>query len=127
MPGRRRRRNHDMPDAPTRVRPDFEGAVAKPSERRRWRRQVRPEQLRRAVDATNALSWSPVLLELLSEEMYVGDALEELLGTTLRSLDEARYPQAVALALVLRHSWQPDDLRYVLERLGLAPPWPSED
>lgn len=116
-----------MPDAPTRVRPDFEGAVTKPSERRRWRRQVRPEQLRRAVDATNALSWSPVLLELLSEEMYVGDALEELLGTTLRSLDEARYPQAVALALVLRHSWQPDDLRYVLERLGLAPPWPSEE
>jgi len=127
MPGRRRRPNHDMPGAPKRVRPDYGGAVTKPSERRRWRRQMRPELLRSTLDATNTLRWSPLLLEVLTEEMYVGDSLEELLGTPLRSLDEARYPQAVALALVLRHSWQPDDLKYVLERLGLAPPSPSEE
>lgn len=67
------------------------------------------------------MSWSAALLELFVEEMYVGDALEELLGTPLRLLDASRYPQAIALALVLRHSWQPDDLRYVLARLGLPP------
>jgi len=60
------------------------------------------------------------LLELLSDEMYVGDALEELLGTPLQLLEEARYAQAIALALILRHSWQPDDLEYVLDRLGLV-------
>ena len=120
MPARRRRRSRDMPEGPAPVRPDFGGIVTKPSERRRWRRQVRPEILHRALDGTSAMSWSAVLLELLVDEMYVGDALEELLGTSLHSLDVSRYPQAVALALVLRHSWQPDDLEYVLDQLGLS-------
>lgn len=119
MPGRRRRRGRDMPAAPERVRPDFGDIATKPSERQRWRRQVRPDVLRRALDATSSVAWSAVLLELLANEMYVEDALEALLGTSLRSLDVSRYPQAVALALVLRHSWQPDDLKYVLDQLGL--------
>ena len=127
MPARRRRRSRDTPGSPARVRPDFGDVVTKPSERRRWRRQIRPEVLRRALERTSTLSWSPVLMELLVDEMYVGDALEALLGTSLRSLDAARYPQALALALVLRHSWQPDDLHYVLEQLGLASDVSSEE
>ena len=101
------------------MRPDFGGFVATAGQRRRWRRQTRSGLLTNAVEATASLPWSPALLERLVEEMYVADALEELLGAKLQSLDVARYPQAVALALVLRHSWQPDDLRDVLERLGL--------
>lgn len=88
---------------------------------------MRPMALGHAVDATSEISWSADLLELFVEEMYVGDALEELLGTPLRLLDPSRYPQAVALALVLRHSWQPDDLRYILDRLGLPREFFLED
>jgi hypothetical protein len=29
------------------------------------------------------------------------------------------YPQAVAVALILRHSWHPDDLALILKRLKL--------
>ena len=125
MPRRRGKRGRDIAGAPP-VRPDFGGFVATAAERRRWRRQTRSTLLSNALAATASLPWSPALIELLAEEMFVADALEELLGVKLHSLDAARYPQAIALALVLRHSWQPDDLRYVLDRLGLLPETPRE-
>ncbi len=88
---------------------------------------MRPEVLTRTLDATRGLRWSPALLAVLADELYVGDTVEELLGTPLSLLDESHYPQAIALALVLRHSWQPDDLTYMLARLGLVPePTPEE-
>ena len=118
MTRRRRRRGRDTA-GPDPVRPDFGGFVATAAERRRWRRQTRLGLLTNAVEATASLPWSSALIELLVVEMYVADALEELHGAKLQSLDTARYPQAVALALVLRHSWQPEDLKDVLERLGL--------
>lgn len=56
---------------------------------------------------------------MLFEELYVDDNLEELLGARVRELQKRRYPQAIAIALVLRHSWQPGNLACILERLGL--------
>lgn len=64
-----------------------------------------------------SLPWSSNLLELLIEELYIDDSLEELLGERLQDLPRRRYPQAIALALALRHSWRADDLASILEQL----------
>jgi hypothetical protein len=75
--------------------------------------------LRSAVYATKALPWSARLLELLIEELYIDDSIDDLLGDHLRDLPTPRYPQAIAVALILRHSWRADDLACIVERLGL--------
>jgi hypothetical protein len=73
------------------------------------------------LTATESLPWSADLLNLLLEELYVDESLEELLGTAPTRLKTRQYPQAVAAALVLRHSWNEHDLAYILGRLGLTP------
>jgi len=59
-------------------------------------------------------------MEVLLEELYVDDGLEELLGTARDRLRVRQYPQAVAVALILRHSWRADDLACILARLGVT-------
>ena len=59
-------------------------------------------------------------MKVLVEELYVDDGLEELLGKAPSRLQVRQYPQAVAVALILRHSWRADDLACILERLGLT-------
>jgi hypothetical protein len=54
------------------------------------------------------------------EELYVDDGLEELLVKAPSRLQVRQYPQAVAVVLILRHSWRADDLACILERLGLT-------
>ena len=51
--------------------------------------------------------------------------IEKLLGTAPRTLPLRKYPQAVAMALILRHSWRADDLEAILERLGLSDTAPT--
>jgi hypothetical protein len=87
---------------------------------RRWRRDVRPRAVRSAVSATAMLRWSPSLMEVLLEELYVDDGLEGLLGKSPSELQIRQYPGAVAAALILRHSWRADDLACILERLGMT-------
>jgi hypothetical protein len=70
------------------------------------------------VSATKALRWSPALVEAILEELYVDDHFEELLGAP-GELRARQYPQAIAVALILRHSWHPDDLACILKRLKL--------
>jgi hypothetical protein len=63
-------------------------------------------------------------MKVLAEELYVDETLEALLGSSLNKLQRRRYPQAVAIALILRHSWRTDDVGSILERLelkGLVP------
>ena len=64
-------------------------------------------------------------MKVLVEELYVDDGLEELLGKAPSRLQVRQYPQAVAVALILRHSWRADDLACILERLGMTNgrPW----
>ena len=59
-------------------------------------------------------------MKVLVEELYVDDGLEELLGKTPGRLQVRQYPQAVAVALILRHSWRADDLACILARLGVT-------
>jgi hypothetical protein len=87
---------------------------------KRWRRDVRPRAVRSAVSATAMLRWSPSLMEVLLEELYVDDGLEGLLGKSPSQLHIRQYPGAVAAALILRHSWRADDLACILERLGMT-------
>ena len=84
-----------------------------------WRNLSRPRVLRSAVRLTDSLTWSRRLLEALLDELYANQAVEELLSTTPARLSKRRFAQAVALALVVRHSWHPDDLASTAKRLGL--------
>src|SRR4051794_37418736 len=77
---------------------------------KRWRRDVRPRVVRSAVSATAMMRWSPSLMEVLLEELYVDDGLKGLLGKSPRELQVRQYPAAVAAALIFRHSWRADDL-----------------
>jgi hypothetical protein len=86
---------------------------------RRWRRDARPKSIRAAVSATNALRWNRPLVETILEELYVDDQFEELLGRAPGDLRPGEYARALAVALILRHSWHPDDLACMLKRLKL--------
>ena len=101
--------------------PQRERQSARPTDRttRRWRRDTRPTAVRAAVSATRALRWSRPLVEAVLEELYVDDYFEELLGRAPGDLRPGQYAQAVAVALILRHSWHPDDLACMLKRLKL--------
>jgi hypothetical protein len=59
-------------------------------------------------------------MDVLLEELYADDGLEKLLGNSPSELQVRQYPQAVALALILRHSWRADDLACILARLGVT-------
>lgn len=89
---------------------------------RRWRRETRPKAIRVAVSATKALRWSRPLIEAVLEELYVDDHFEKLLGRAPGDLRPAQYARAIAIAVILRHSWHPDDLACMLERLKLRVP-----
>lgn len=87
---------------------------------RLWRARVRLAQLRVITRRTQHLSWTPRLIKSLLDELNVDELFEDLIGP-LRGLPKRQYPQAVALAIALRHSWRPDDLAYIVNRLGIAP------
>jgi len=65
------------------------------------------------------LDWSSALFATLLDELGEIDGLEWLVGPIRKDLDVDAYPQAIALGLILRHSWQPDDLNSILESLQL--------
>ena len=93
--------------------------VSKGNTARRWRRDARPKSVRAAVAATKALRWNRRLIEAVLDELYVDDHFEELLGRAPGGLRPDQYARAIAIALILRHSWHPDDLACMLKRLKL--------
>jgi hypothetical protein len=58
------------------------------------------------------------LLTALLEELGVDDTFHVLVGCP-ETVPEERYGHAIATALLLRHSWRPDDLEECAQRLGL--------
>ena len=103
------------------LRPHIKGRASRPADSatRRWRRDTRPMSVRAAVSATKGIRWTRPLFEAVLEELYVDDHFEELLGQARGNIRPGQYAQAIAVALILRHSWHPDDLACMLKRLRL--------
>ena len=84
-----------------------------------WRHLTRPVILENFLNRTHDLRWSRELIDLLLDELHVGDEFDDLIGRVPPSA-QVNYPQLVALALVLRRSWFPEDLARIIAELGLS-------
>jgi ParB/RepB/Spo0J family partition protein len=88
------------------------------AETERWRTELRPRALRLVAERTAKLPWSRTLLQLLLNDLNADESFSELLGRPDR-LPTKRYPQAIAVALALRHSWRLEDFARLAKRLGI--------
>ena len=86
-----------------------------------WRCRHRHEVLQFLVDHTKDFAWSRRLITLLLEELHVSDDFDHVVRSIDASTPE-QYPRLVAIALLLRHSWDPDDLYNAALWLGLPSP-----
>jgi len=85
----------------------------------RWREELRPRALRLFAARTATLPWSRALLKLVVRELYPDDLFAELIGN-LDRVPRRRWPQVVALAVALRHSWRQDGLTHIVKSLHVA-------
>ncbi len=84
---------------------------------RQWREESRHQALVDFARRTRGLKWSKQLFLLLLEELYIGDEFDEIIGRP-EKFASSRYPQAIAFAIALRHSWRPDDLAAITRALS---------
>jgi hypothetical protein len=85
--------------------------------------------LRLIAQRVKTLSWTPALLALLLDELYVDELFTDVVGEP-DTIPPHGYASAVAVAIALRHSWHTNDLAAIADRLGvlqnrpkpLAPP-----
>ena len=89
--------------------------------RSRLRRHGRLDDLRALAEGAGGLTLSRELLHALLEELHVSDDFDVLVGRVAR-LPANQYPRLLAIALLLRHSWCPQDLARTATRLGLSRP-----
>jgi hypothetical protein len=61
-----------------------------------------------------------VLLDALIDELHVVEEFTALLGPP-QQIPLRHYPQAIAVAMALRHSWRPDLLRRFARRIRKQP------
>ena len=83
-----------------------------------WRTVLRPRALQLIAEKTAKLPWSRGLIATLLEELNIDGAFTELVGRP-QGLPTKRYPQAIAVALALHHSWRRDELVKFARRLGV--------
>ena len=86
-----------------------------------WRRHSRLFDLRQLANGANGFALSRQLLAALLEELHVSDDFDTLAGP-LAGQPVSEYPRLLALAVLLRHSWSPQDLARTAARLGLPSP-----
>ncbi len=86
-----------------------------------WRRHGRLDDLRALAEGAGGLTLSRGLLHALLEELHISDDFDVLVGRVAR-LRASQYPRLLAIALLLRHSWCPQDLARTVTRLGLSRP-----
>ena len=101
------------------------GRMRRASSKRRddladWRHLTRPVILENFLNRTGDLRWSRELIDLLLDELHVSDEFDDLIGRVPPSA-QVNYPQLVALAVVLRHSWYPEDLVRIIAQTGVEP------
>ena len=85
-----------------------------------WREQLRPSAMRPFAARTAKLQCSCALLKLLVEELYPDDLFTELVGD-LDRVPLRRWPQVVAIAVALRHSWRRAGFATIGKRLHVSP------
>lgn len=88
------------------------------ADQERWRTELRPRAVQLVAERTAKLGWSPMLLRLLLEEIGSDNVFVDVLGKPDR-IPARRYPQAMAVALSLRHGWNRDDFVLFSKRLGV--------
>lgn len=79
----------------------------------------RLDALRLIARRMKKLPWTPALFALLLDELYIDDLFVKIIGDP-DAIPPRDYARAVAVAIVLRHSWRPDDLEAVADRLGVT-------
>ena len=84
-----------------------------------WRQQGRLDDLRVLAEGAGGLVLSRGLLHALLEELHISDDFDVLVGRVARQ-PASQYPRLLAIALLLRHSWCPQDLARTATRLGLS-------
>jgi hypothetical protein len=72
-----------------------------------WRSEARSEILRSLAREFRTVLWTTRLFEVLLEELHLDEELERLLGERIPDLNRSRYAEAIAIGLILRHSWHP--------------------
>ena len=82
-----------------------------------WRKTERSREVRSFAARLAGQRWTLALIQALLEELYVDDSIVDLFGE-LRLIPVARYPQLIAVALALRHSWRPDDFNRFTHRFA---------
>ena len=85
----------------------------------RWRSELRPRAMRLIAARTTTLVWSRGLVRARLDELQPDDLFFEIVGP-LDRIPPRRLPQAVAIALTLRHSWRHDDLTRIAKRLHIS-------
>ena len=86
----------------------------------RWRRELRPRAMRFIASRTTTLTWTRALLRLLLDELQSEDDFFFDIVGPLDRIPPKRFPQAVAIALALRHSWLQSDLTHIAHRLRIS-------
>ena len=104
----------------SRARTPRTSAATKRDDLADWRRLTRPVMLDDFLNQTRDLRWSRELIDLLLDELYVSDEFDDLIGRVPPSA-QVNYPQLVALAVVLRHSWYPEDLARIIAETTVKP------
>jgi len=84
----------------------------------RWRTELRPRAVRLIAERTAKLAWSRTLLRLIIDELRPDDLFAEIVAKP-DAVPVRRYPQTIALALAVRHSWERDTLTRLAKRLGI--------
>jgi hypothetical protein len=87
----------------------------------RWREELRPCAMRLFAARSAKLQCSRALLKLLIDELHPDDLFGELVGNVDR-VPLRRWPQIIAIALALRHSWRRDSLTSIARRLHVSLP-----
>ena len=85
----------------------------------RWREELRPRALRLFAAHAATLTWSRALLKLVVAELFPDDLFMELVGN-LDRVPRRQWPQVIAIAVALRHSWRRDGLAHVARRLRIS-------
>jgi hypothetical protein len=83
-----------------------------------WRQRHRGEVIRRLAAQAHGLEWTPGLFLAALDELHVTDEFDRLVGATTR-VPASQYPRLIAIALLLRHSWWPEDLSRLATRVGI--------